>query len=71
MADEPIETGELIAGAKAHDPDAEKREAGVVAAIREWRDAHIANGPIARDVGAWNHLNAALDHLAASLLKEI
>ncbi len=71
MADEPIETGDLVAGAKARDAGADHRADGVATVIRNWRDAHIANGPIARDVASWNHLNAALDHLATSLLKEI
>jgi hypothetical protein len=46
-------------------------ESRVLAAIHAWRDELIANGPIARATECWNHLEAALGHLAASILKEI
>jgi hypothetical protein len=47
------------------------RAARIAATIRAWRDQMIAGGPIARDTACWNHLDAALDSLAAILLKEI
>ncbi len=47
------------------------RPARIAAAIRKWRDEVIANGPIARETACWNHLDAALDPLAAAILKEI
>jgi hypothetical protein len=47
------------------------RASRIAAVLRTWRDDSIANGPIARDVGAWNQLDAALDDLASALLKEI
>lgn len=46
-------------------------EARVLAAIRAWRDQHIAGGPIARTTACWNQLEAALQALAASICKEI
>jgi hypothetical protein len=52
-------------------PGASDRAARLSAAIRKWRDALIAGGPIARDTACWNQLEAALEPLAASLLKEI
>lgn len=45
--------------------------ARVLAAIRHWRDAVIANGPIARSTACWNQLDAALEPLAAAICKEI
>jgi hypothetical protein len=45
-------------------------EARLVAAIRAWRDTHIANSPIAREVACWNHLQSKLDDLVASIMRE-
>lgn len=71
MADEL--TGPAIAApapepTPAAQPDLEQR---IAAAIRAWRDDLIAGGPIARATECWNHLEAALAHLAKSILKEI
>ena len=49
-------------------PDLEQR---ILAAILAWRDRHIAGGPIARAVECWNHLDEALQHLAADIAKEL
>ena len=49
-------------------PDLETR---LWAAIRAWRDIHIAAGPIARATDCWNHLDAALTGLVQSILKEV
>ena len=46
-------------------------EARILAAILAWRDRHIAGGPIGRAVECWNHLDAALTHLAADIAKEL
>ena len=46
-------------------------EARLWAAVCAWRDAHIAGGPIARATECWNHLEAALGRLVASILKEV
>ena len=52
-------------------PAAPDLEARLWAAIRGWRDARIAGGPIARATECWNHLESALADLAQSILKEI
>jgi hypothetical protein len=62
MADNPL---------GAPSSDAETPEARLWAAIRTWRDAHIAGGPIARATECWNHLEASLQSLTAAILKEI
>ena len=70
MADEPAPApaAEPSPTPAAPPPDLEAR---IAAAIRTWRDELIANGPIARATECWNHLEAALGKLAASILKEI
>jgi hypothetical protein len=70
MADETTAAASAASTATPASP-APDLEARVVAAIRKWRDELIANGPIARATECWNHLEAALAHLAASILKEI
>jgi hypothetical protein len=45
-------------------------EVRLAAAIRAWRDVHIANSPIAREVACWNHLQSKLDDLVASIMRE-
>jgi hypothetical protein len=50
---------------------ADDQRARIIAAIRRWRDEAIANGPIARATACWNHLDAALEPLAAAICKEI
>ena len=52
-------------------PDPHSLEARLWAAIRDWRDSLIAGGPIARTTDCWNHLQDALQPLAASILKEL
>ena len=51
--------------------DHESPEARLWAAIRHWRDVHIAGGPIARATECWNHLEASLAHLAGAIMKEL
>jgi len=67
MADDTPDAAPL-ASAPATAPDLEAR---LWAAIRGWRDARIAGGPIARATDCWNHLEAALADLAQSIVKEI
>ena len=45
--------------------------ARIDAVITAWLNGEIANSPIARDTGAWNHLVAKLGALKAALLKDI
>ena len=63
--------GEWDAVLGADQPAAPTRAERIAAILRAWRDDRIANGPVARDVAAWNQLDAALDDLASALLKEI
>ena len=46
-------------------------EARIESAIRAWRDAVIAGGPIARATECWNHLEQSLQHLTAAIMKEL
>lgn len=71
MADDPIDAANAAAPPSPGSPaDATSPESRLWAALREWRDAHIAGGPIARSTECWNHLEASLRRLAASILKE-
>jgi len=58
------------ASAPASEP-APTLEARIEAAIRAWRDALIAGGPIARVTECWNHLEQTIQPLVAAIMKEL
>lgn len=69
MAEDPTPVPKAASADLAQSPDGAQPR--IKAAIRAWRDEHIANGPIARETACWNQLEAALEALAASISKEI
>ncbi len=65
MADDPTAAAPAAPASEPAPP-----ESRLWAAIKRWRDTQIAGGPIARATECWNHLEATLEHLATSILRE-